>query len=141
AHLGRETRENLEAVYAANGQTAPEPMVFHVPDLSGAGVVHMSREEARHDFWAGLHVAQGIFLYNFAYRNVQPDVWDAYARGLYLIKSEMRPWLAQGNRWTPAVWSNGAVQTVPGDDYLALYPDKSHLALPQAPDAEYPTLN
>lgn len=114
------------------------------PDMSAAGVVHMSMEEAQHDFWAGLHVGEGIYLYNFAYRDVQPEVWDAYARGLYLIKSRMQGLLAQGNRWTPATWHDGAMQTVPGDHYASLspaYADADSLASAVAPDAEHPVLN
>ena len=142
--LSRETRENLESIYVANGQTPPSPILFHAPDMSLAGVGSMTKEHAQHDFWAGLHVAEGLYLYNYAYRNENGDVWDAYARGLLLIKSQMRKALAGGSRWTPQTWHDGLVQSTPGDYYTtlnALYTEHDHLASALESDQEHATLN
>ncbi len=146
SRISHEARENVETVYQSLAQQAPHHLVFHAPDLSEEGVLHMSLEEAQHDFWAGMHHAEGVYIYNLAYRDVNPSVWDAYARALFLIKSEMKPSLRPSLRWTPSYTSNGAVQTVPADDYLPLIvngnslSDRDDMALPDGADA-YATLN
>lgn len=142
--LSQETRENLESIYVAHGQTPPEPIVFHAPDMSAGGVANMTMAHAQHDFWAGLHVAKGLYLYNYAYHGLNEDVWDAYARGLYLIKSQMRDALANGSRWTPETWHDGLIQSVPGDYYTtlnALYTEHDFLASALESDQEHATLN
>ncbi len=146
SRLSVEARDNLKAIYASFGETAPPTTVFHAPDLTAVSP-SMSTTEAQHDFWAGLHVADGIYIYSFANAEdpmMSPtDAWDAYARGLYLIKSQMRDALAQGHRWTPSVTTNGAVATAPGDYYLGVLPvtpNRDFLASPLAPD-EHATLN
>ena len=144
AHLGRETQKNLKVVYAANQEVPPDSIVFHAPDLSSTGVPHINAAEARHDFWAGLHLAKGIWLYNFAYRNINPDVWEAYAGALALIKAQMRPFFVHASRTKPAVQSDGVVQTIPGGHYLGLsnnYANSDFLAMPEFPDQEYSALN
>lgn len=143
ARLGVEARDNLEAIYSVFGETPPSTTVFHAPDLTAAAAA-MTVEEAQHDFWAGLHVADGIYLYSFAYAGVATNAWDAYARGLHLIKSRMRDVLANGTRWTPTVSLDlGAIETVPGDHYVGLpgYGNSSFLASPVAPDDEHATVN
>lgn len=138
SRLSMEARRNVEALYQSLHQHYPHHIVFHAPDMSYAGVGNMSMEEAQHDFWVGLHHGEGLYLYNFAYRNESPAVWNAYARALRLIKSEMKPSLDPALRWTPKQSSNGPVQRAPADDYLPVG-DMPYLALPDGPD-EYRTL-
>lgn len=103
----------------------------------------MTSEHARHDFWAGIHEARGIWIYSMAYRDEtarHEAVWEEYVRALYLIKSEMRPYLADGVKTTPTLTHNGT-QTIPYDYYMDIGPfaNSNFLALPDAP--EYSTIN
>ena len=150
--LGREALDNLEYVYSTNAaaesisQDPPDHILFHAPDLTllGPDVGLMTAEHGRHDLWAGVHEAKGIWIYSMAYRDESSnheDVWAEYVRALYLIKSEMRPYLTDGVKSTPTLTHNGT-QTVPSDYYVDIGPfANSHmLALPDAPD-EYSTIN
>lgn len=153
AKLSVEARDNLEFIYDENNaeesisQVAPNHMVFHSPDLSALGPDEMTAAEARHDLWAGVHLADGIWIYNFAYHDDSAEhqaVWAEFAKALYLIKSEMRDYLVDGTHPVSSLWHNGAVATVPGDDYLSLggaYATSDHLALPDSPDPEYNVFN
>lgn len=147
--LGREVLANLEQVYADNAalesisQAPPEHILFHMPDLTHDGPYDMTADHARHDFWAGLHEARGIWIYSMPYRDVSADheaVWEQYVRALYLIKSEMRPYLAGGVKTRPTL-SHTGTQTVPFDYYTDIGPfaDSDFLALPD--DPEYSTIN
>src|SRR5690606_285362 len=144
--LGREALDNLAYVYSENAslesisQEPPEHILFHAPDLTIQGPYDMTAAHARHDLWAGIHEAKGVWIYSMAYRGLSAfheAVWEQYVRALYLIKSEMRPYLADGVKTTPTLSHNGT-QTVPYDDYMDIGPfaDDHFLALPDAP--EYP---
>lgn len=147
--LGREALDNLAEVYATNAanevivQDPPDHILFHAPGMTGDHVGNTA-EFARHDFWVGLHEGKGIWIYSFDYNDegVGP-VWDQYVRALYLIKSEMRPYLASGNEVVPLGSNDGAVQTSPGDYYIDIgtWGNHYHLAMPDSPDPEYPLIN
>jgi hypothetical protein len=147
--LGREALDNLATIYATNStnesisQDPPDHILFHAPDLTMNGPYNMTADHARHDFWSGIHEAKGVWIYSMAYRDEHANheaVWEEYVRALYLIKSEMRPYLVDGVKTMPALTHDGT-QTVPYDYYMQIGPFVgSHLlALPDAP--EYSTIN
>jgi hypothetical protein len=147
--LGREALDNLAEVYATNAedevieQDPPEHILFHAPGMTGDHAGNTA-EFARHDFWVGLHQGKGLWIYSYAYNDEgEGPVWEQYVRALYLIKSEMRPYLASGNDVVPSGSNDGAVQTSPGDYYIDLtgWGNLHHLAMRDSPDAEYPLIN
>ncbi|NJK31021.1 MAG: hypothetical protein HC927_00660 [Deltaproteobacteria bacterium] len=152
--LGREALENRADIYATNSATEsisqdpPDSILYHAPDLTLDGPVGMGGHEGRHDFWIGLHEADGIWIHNFSYRDVTVDheaVWEEYVRALYLIKSEMRPYLAAGVKTNPSLTHNGGQTHVPGNHYIDInnllgWEYRHDLALPNNPD-HYSVIN
>lgn len=118
----REAVTNIEQVYAVNAppegveQPAPAHIAYHVPDVYGAHTT--SPAEARHDFWAGLHEGQGIWLGPLGRVTQFPDTWEQYVRGLRLIKAEMRSFLVDGQRSTLQVAVDATTDWIAGNDYL-----------------------
>lgn len=147
--LGREVLDNIDYVYSTNSaaksisQDPPGHILFHAPDLTQGGAYYMTADHARHDFWAGIHEARGVWIYSMSYRDFSAYhevVWEEYVRALYLIKSEMRPYLTDGVKTTPPL-SHTGTQTVPYDYYMDIGPfaNADFLALPD--DPEYSTIN
>lgn len=128
----KEAVTNIEHVYTDNGQPAPNHFAFHAPDLYGAQKT--TAFEARHDFWAGLHEGQGLYLANLGLSFAHPIVWEQYVRGLRLIKTDMRPFLVNGIRSTLRVNVAAGVVQIAGNHYLAngftQKPPRSELAMP-----------
>jgi hypothetical protein len=148
--LGREALENLEEIYETNNQDEeieqepPDHILFHLPGMTGNHAGNTAAR-ARHDFWVGLHEATGIWIYSFGYKDEGlGPVWDQYVRALYLIKSEMRPYLAGGAKSVPPGGNDGSVATSPANFYIGFsgWGNHAHLAMPRNdPTPEYSLIN
>jgi len=103
-HLVERVKSGLasaETVAAIHGQSAGRLRAFHalyltnVPDPFPFTVRH-----ARHDFWAGLHVADALYLHNYGRRSAQGQTphpsWETYARSFVLFKSVVREYVCVG---------------------------------------------
>lgn len=124
-----------------NNQKMPDHKVFHAPDLSQDGPAFMVVEHARHDFWSGLLDANGILIYNYAFADDYPAVWNQYKEGLTLIKQGgLRHYLVSGTKTTPVASISGGMSIIPGNDYTTNGPwdpvNYPHLVLP-----DYPAVN
>jgi hypothetical protein len=145
--LGREALDNLAHVYELAGEEPPDHhKLFHAPGLVSPlrgpqGMQFyspMKAEHARHDLWAGVHEADGIFLYSFPYAIYKPnqmeaaqvvDAWTEYVEALYLIKQEMRPFIVEGTKSHPenealpvvVVAPEYYVEKIPGGNPLRHY--------------------
>ncbi len=88
----------------------------------------MPPEHARHDLWAGVHEATGIFLYSFGYAHKDPLAWSEYVEALYLIKQTIRPYIIDGVKSHPET----ALPTPISSDYYIskIAPVRDDLALP-----------
>lgn len=148
ARLGRETLDILEDIYEENNteetleQEVPEHMLFHAPDMTPE-IVNMTADHARHDFWAGIHEANGVWIYSYAYDHLNAEVWEEYVRALYLIKSEMRPFLADGPTLVPEITASPTLDPIVEDVYVTAHYDyapRDDLALPDGSEA-YKAIN
>lgn len=137
-HMGRIVREGVETTVDAQleaGIGCQEHRAFHLPSLDyyAAG---MPEAHARHDMWAGLHHARGVWLHNMAYA-LEPggsptDAWNAYRESLYLLKHEgVRDALAARRVVVvpelslPEVggpYNTGTETTIAGDHLIDCYP-------------------
>jgi len=101
-----------------NKQQSPLQKVFHAPDLSIDGPALMNAEDARHDFWSGVLDAQGVLIYNYAFADDYPEIWNEYKKGLLLIKQGgLRNYLLNGTKSTPEVTVSLGKNIIPGNDY------------------------
>jgi hypothetical protein len=137
--LGREALVNLAGVYADTFEKPPDHILFHVPGLLAKyNDVEMTAEHARHDLWAGVHEARGIWLYSFGNRDLHPSAWSEYVKALYLIKQTIRPYIIDGVKSQP---HNAFPTPVAPNYYISMIDDEyDHVALPN--DAQqYMALN
>ena len=95
---------SAETVANIHSQSSGPQRTFHALYLTDAiGRVPQSAAHARHDFWAGLHVADALYFHNHARRHT-PGVstphpaWEAYAECFVLFKSTVREFVAVGER-------------------------------------------
>lgn len=88
----------------------------------------MPPEHARHDLWAGVHEATGIWIYTFGAAHFDPPAWSEYVKALYLIKQTIRPYIIDGVKSHP----ENADPTFIASGYYISQLDKisDHLALP-----------
>lgn len=95
----------------------------------------MKAQHARHDLWAGVHEAGGIWLYSFAYRDTHKAAWNEYVKALYLIKQTIRPYIIDGVKSHP----HTAIPTPIAPTYYTSRTDNDwdHVALPD--DAQHYT--
>src|SRR3989344_957639 len=144
---GLKAIEYVKKIYQQNNlltgnmQKVPEHKVFHAPDLSQDGPAFMTAEHARHDFWSGVLDANGVLIYNYAFADDYPEVWDEYKEGLTLIKKGgLRQYLTSGVKTSPPVTVSGGMSIIPGNDYTTNGPwdpvNYPHLVLP-----DYPAVN
>lgn len=130
-HHVRVLREDIElSEMLAERSMSPSPsarMAFHNPGLLNrlqfaAGAVD-DPGAFRHDFWAGVHHASGVWLYSFSSLGTDEDArtlsqYDAYSEGLALIKGTnpeglgLREALANGER------AQGLTASAPGPHWL-----------------------
>lgn len=139
--LGREALVNLKSVYAQTYEKAPDHILFHVPGLLYTQYIPggMKAEHARHDLWAGVHEAEGIWLYSSSYRNTHPNAWLEYVKALYLIKQTIRPYIIDGVKSHPA--NNAMPYLIAPDYYTSKVTDKfDHVALPDGAQ-QYTAIN
>jgi len=138
---GLKAIEYLNKIYQENNaltgntQQPLEHKVFHAPDLSQGGPAFMTAEHARHDFWSGALDGDGILIYNYAFADEYPEIWNEYKDGLTLIKQGgLREYLVSGAKSTPAVMVSEGISIIPGNDYIVNGgwnpEDYPHLVLP-----------
>ncbi|MBI2581997.1 hypothetical protein HYV87_02625 [Candidatus Woesearchaeota archaeon] len=138
---GLKAIEYLNKIYQENNaltENTQEPLehkVFHAPDLSQDGPAFMTAEHARHDFWSGALDANGILIYNYAFADDYPEIWNEYKDGLTLIKQGgLRGYLVSGAKSNPAVTVSEGISVIPGNDYITNGPWDAtaypHLVLP-----------
>ncbi len=144
---GLKAIEYLQKIYQENNaltgnkQNVPDHKVFHAPDLSQDGPKFMTAAHARHDFWSGVLDANGILIYNYAFADEYPEVWNQYKEGLTLIKKGgLRQYLVSGTKSIPPVTISKGMSSIPGNDYTTNGPwnpvNYPHLVLP-----DYPAVN
>jgi hypothetical protein len=120
-----------------------DTILFHMPSLTSTN--ESSLAQARHDFWSGVHKAEGIAIYAYSYRNSSgQQVWSAYENGLRLIKSDLRFFLNSQRQTLPVtVTSANAVTMIPGENYdqikFGMDVESHQHLLGYVP--EYPSLN
>ena len=103
----REACENVRVIQDMNLErvTSPAP-VFHNPGLLPPGMhgleandwaglaAHVPENHARHDFWAGMHHADALWLYGWDHRGPEADttepqgsLWRGYRRGAEILRN------------------------------------------------------
>jgi len=79
---------------------------------------------ARHDFWAGIHEAEGVRLFNYQHARdewmdtgTEHPAWWEFAEGMRLIKSGLREFIVAGERLEATIDPSTAVYSpIPDPD-------------------------
>ena len=86
---------------------------FHVPELDSFVGWPASAAHARHDFWAGVELADGVGLYQFGERFGNQTAWQGYGPSFFLFKQVVREFLVAGERIDTGFAFTGAT-AIPG---------------------------
>ncbi|MEZ4452500.1 MAG: hypothetical protein R3B09_23755 [Nannocystaceae bacterium] len=142
-HMGRIVREGVDTTVDAQlevGLACQEHRAFHLPSLDYYSA-EMTEAQARHDLWAGLHHARGVWLHNMAYAldpaGSPTDAWNAYRESLYRLKHDgvrdalaARRMVVVPELSVPEVggpYNAGTETTIAGDHLIECYPSYANL--------------